>query len=232
MTDVRKLAIALSVSSGLVCNAGLAVELASYGGWLDPRGWLRSALSLSYEGNLPTWYSSGLLWTAALSLGLCGRRAESEQVRWWLLAALFMLMSLDEAISLHEHLGGAEFHGVLYFSWVLPGALLVAAFGVAYLRFWLRLPRPTRRGFAWAFALYVGGALGMEFPLGAWFEAHGDENLGYALIDAVEESLEICGLSVFLVAILRHLEQHRKIPSGESPSDAIKEDTCEGSSFV
>jgi hypothetical protein len=205
MTDVRKLALALAVSSGLVCNAGLAVELAAYSGWLEPRGWLRSALSLSYEGNLPTWYSSGLLWTAALGLFLCGHRAERERVRWWVLAALFMLMSLDEAISLHEELGGYEFHGVLYFSWVVPGALLVASFAVIYLGFWRRLPPPTRRGFAWAFVLYVGGALGMEFPLGAWYEAHGDRNLGYSLIDAVEESLEICGLSVFLVAILRHL---------------------------
>ena len=205
--DARTLALALFVISGLVCGAGLAVELARYGGRLDPEAWLRSALSLSYEGNLPTWYSSGLLWTAGLGLGLCGARDEGrEQARWWMLAALFMLMSLDEAISLHEHLGGAELHGVLYFSWVVPGALLTAAFAVTYLGFWLRLPRPTRRGFACAFGLYVGGALGMELPLGAWFEAHGDENLGYALLDAVEESLEICGLSVFLVAILRHLE--------------------------
>lgn len=204
--DARKLAFALFVSSGLVCVAGLLVELARYRGGLDPEAWLRSALSLSYEGNLPTWYSSGLLWTAALGLGLCGARADGrEQTRWKVLAALFMLMSLDEAISLHEHLGGAELHGVLYFSWVVPGALLTAILVATYLSFWLHLPRPTRRGFALAFALYVGGALGMELPLGAWFEVHGDENLGYALLDAVEESLEICGLSVFLVAIVRHL---------------------------
>jgi hypothetical protein len=206
MPDARKLALALSVGGGLVCGAGLVVELARYGGWLDPGAWLHSALSLSYEGNLPTWYSSGLLWTAALGLGLCGRHVDrGERVRWWVLAALFMLMSLDESMELHEDLGGAELHGVLYFSWVVPGALLTAAFALTYLGFWLRLPPPTRRGFAWAFVLYVGGALGMELPLGAWFEAHGDDNLGYALIDAVEESLEICGLSVFLVAILRHL---------------------------
>jgi hypothetical protein len=207
MSDSHKPALALSISGGLVCGMGLVVELARHGGWLDRGAWLHSALSLSYEGNLPTWYSSGLLWTAALGLGLCGNRGERrERARWWILAALFMLMSLDEAMELHEDLGGAELHGVLYFSWVVPGALLTAAFALSYLTFWLRLPPLTRRGFAWAFGLYVGGALGMELPLGAWFEAHGDENLGYALIDAVEESLEICGLSVFLVAIVRYLD--------------------------
>jgi hypothetical protein len=208
MPDSRQLALALFVSGGLVCGAGLLVELARYGGWLDPGAWLHTALSLSYEGNLPTWYSAGLLWTAALGLGLCaGHDDGRERMRWWMLAALFMLMSLDEAMELHEELGGAELHGVLYFSWVVPGALLTAAIGASYLGFLLRLPPPTRRGFAWAFGLYVGGALGMELPLGAWFEAHGDDNLGYALIDAVEESLEICGVSVFLVAIRRHLER-------------------------
>lgn len=208
MSDSRELAFILSVIGGLVCGAGASVELACHGGWLEGDGWLHSALSLSYEGNLPTWYSSGLLWMAGLGLWLCGRRdGGRERARWWILAALFMLMSLDEAMELHEELGGAELHGVLYFSWVVPGALLTAAFGLSYFRFWRRLPAPTRRGFAWAFGLYVGGALGMELPLGAWFEAHGDDNLGYALIDAVEESLEICGLSVFLVAIARHLER-------------------------
>ena len=211
MVSARKLAPGLGVGAGLVCAAGLAVEIARFAGRLDPEAWLRTALSLSYEGNLPTWYSSGLLWTCALGLGLCAEGVEErgERARWRVLAALFMLLSLDEAIELHELLGGAELHGVLYFSWVVPGALLTGVFGLSYLGFWLRLPAPTRRGFALAFALYVGGALGMELPLGAWVEVHGDENLGYALLDAVEESLEIVGLSVFLVAILRHRERER-----------------------
>jgi hypothetical protein len=225
-SGARKLALGLGLCGGLVCAAGLAVELARYAGALEPESGLRSALSLSYEGNLPTWYSSGLLWTAALGLGLCGRRDEGERGHWWVLAALFLLMSLDEAIELHEGLGGAELHGVLYFSWVVPGALLTATFALSYLGFWRRLPARTRRGFAWAFAIYVGGALGMELPLGAWFEAHGDENLGYALLDALEESLEICGLSVFLVAILAHLEG----PGTEADDVALPPGSCSLSS--
>lgn len=196
----------LAIVGVLVCGAGLAVELARYFGSLHPESELRSALSLSYEGNLPTWYSSGLLWTAALGLGACGRR-ELGRVRagWWGLAAIFMLLSLDESIELHEELGGAELHGVLYFSWVVPGAAITAAFCAAYLRFWWHLPIATRRGFAWAFAIYVGGALGMELPLGAWYERYGDESPGYAALDFLEEALEIAGLSVFLVAIAEQL---------------------------
>jgi hypothetical protein len=202
------LAWGLALLGMLVCGAGLVVELARYFGSLDPESDLRSALSLSYEANLPTWYSSGLLWTAALGLAGCARRELGRaRVGWWGLAAIFVLLSLDESIELHEHLGGAERHGVLYFSWVVPGALITATFCAAYLRFWWRLPTTTRRGFAWAFAIYVGGALGMELPLGAWYERYGDEHPIYAALDFVEESLEIAGLSVFLVAISEQLRR-------------------------
>jgi hypothetical protein len=200
-----RVAVALWVVTALVCALGLLVELAASSGWLDPLGRLRSGLSLSYEGNVPTWYAAGLLWTAALGLGRCAQREVGRaRLWWWGLAAIFMLFSLDEAIELHEELGGAERHGVLYFSWVVPAAMLTGAFVAVYAWFWLRLPTPTRRGFAWAFVLYVGGALGMELPLGAWYEAHGDQNLGYFVLDFAEESLELVGLCVFLRAIARH----------------------------
>lgn len=210
--ELRTLARALALVGVLVCGAGLAVELARYVGALAPESEWRWALSLSYEGNLPTWYTASLLWTAALGLGVCGwtvseeRRDDARERRWWwVLAGIFVLLSLDEAIELHEQLGGAALHGPLYFSWVVPGSLLTGAFCMTYLGFWLRLPPPTRRGFAWAFVIYVGGALGMELPLGAWYELRGDENLGYALLDFTEESLEVAGLSVFLLAIAQHL---------------------------
>lgn len=186
----------------LVCVAGLLVELACGLGQLDAESMWRTGLSLSYEGNLPTWYATVLLWTAALGLWRIAMQAPASARRGWAgLAAIFALLSLDEAIELHESLGGAELHGPLYFSWVVPGALLTGMFGLAYLRFWLRLPSATRRAFAIAFAIYVGAALGMELPLGAWTEQHGDDNFVYALLDFGEESLELVGLTYFLAAI-------------------------------
>ncbi len=209
----RTLTVGLIVAGGLVCAAGLAVELARYGGCLDSESWLRTALSLSFEGNLPTWYSAGLLWTAALGLAICAWiQADRDRVHWWVLSAIFMLMSLDEAIELHEHLGGLPLHGPLYFSWVVPGAVLTSIVGVAYLGFLGRLPRATRLGFIASFCIYVGAALGMELPLGAWFEAHGDENLVYAALDFTEECLEIVGSSVFLVVIARHIQAASSAP--------------------
>ena len=96
-------------------------------------------------------------------------------------------------------------HGVLYFSWVVPAGIIVAALGIAYLPFLRRLPARTRWRFVLAGALYVGGALLMELPLGWWAERAGDDNLVYGLLDFVEESLELAGTSLFLAALLDYL---------------------------
>ena len=45
----------------------------------------------------------------------------------------------------------------------------------------------------------------MELPLGYWTDQHGQENLMYGMIDLVEESLEIIGVSLFLYTLLEHL---------------------------
>ena len=51
----------------------------------------------------------------------------------------------------------------------------------------------------------MSGALLMELPLGYWTEQYGTENFGYALIDWVEETLEMAGVSVFPLALLDYL---------------------------
>ena len=67
-------------------------------------------------------------------------------------------MSLDEAIEIHEHLGGlVEGRGLLFFSWVIPAFVVVGALGLAFSRFLARLEPIDRRRFVLAGALYVGG---------------------------------------------------------------------------
>jgi hypothetical protein len=49
--------------------------------------------------------------------------------------------------------------------------------------------------------LYVGGAVGMELPLGAVTESQGDDSLAHALVDAVEETLELVGAGFLLLSV-------------------------------
>jgi len=189
--------------------AGLGAEIADELKWRDPYD-LIEFFGLSYEENLPTWYSSMLLFSCALALtfiSLAKRRSGAPyRTHWWLLAGLFALMSLDEIAQKHEEISNFfDYDGVLYFGWVIPAAIFVALFGLSYLRFLLHLPRRTAVLMASAGAIYVFGALVMELPLGYWTDHQGKHNLTYGMIDLVEESLEIIGLSVFLHTLLEHL---------------------------
>ena len=95
--------------------------------------------------------------------------------------------------------------GVLFFSWVIPASVVVGALGLAFARFLGRLDAIDRRRFVIAGALYVGGALAMELPLGWWTEREGDDNLVYGMLDWVEETLELAGATFFLVALRARL---------------------------
>ena len=80
--------------------------------------------------------------------------------------------SLDEFISIHEWASQwFDLGGVLYFSWVIPAAVLVALLGLAYLPFLAHMQPQVRKRFLLAATVYVGGALGMELPLGYWVQA-------------------------------------------------------------
>lgn len=194
----------LAATSALVALLGLAAELGRHlGGWDSS---VVGLLSLSYEGNLPTWHASALALVCALLLLACAAQAELDRGRWRLLAAGFAAISIDEVVGLHETTSGwFDTAGALHFGWVIPAAALVLALVPVFVPFLRRLPPPTARAFVLAGALYVGGAVGMELPLGLWVEARGDEGLGYFMIDWVEETLEISGLTLFAGALLRRL---------------------------
>ena len=187
----------------VLCTAGLAAEVAYL--YVGIPGELAAFFSLSAETNLPTWVASCLLFSCAVVLFVIARDAERHVWHWRVLAILFAYISLDEAVEIHEHLGGlVDASGALYFSWVIPASVIVFVIGVVYVPFVTHLDRQVRRRFVLAGVIYVGGALVMELPLGWWTEQHGDDNLGYALMDWVEETMELAGASYFLVSLWRY----------------------------
>jgi len=180
----------------------------------DPHG-LAVFFDLSEEANFPNWFSSSLLFACAALLALVAVASRQENRpyarHWWFLSLAFLYISLDEAVQIHEEAGRwFHFGGILYFGWVIPAALVVGILGMSYLRFLGHLPRGIRNRFILAGAIYVGGALGMEFPLGYWTSLHGDDNFVYGMIDLVEESMEMIGTSIFLYSLIEHLSS----PSG------------------
>jgi hypothetical protein len=193
----------------VVALLGLGAELARHLLNTDPGNHWLWLFSLSQEGNIPTWYSSSLLAVSAVLLVLAtleAQHANAEHVwHWGFMAVVMAYISMDEFIGFHEHADWIDGKGIFHFSWVIPGAIVVATLGLVYLRFLLRLPGESRRAFLVAGLVYVGGALGVELVLGLWTETHGTNNLGYGLIDFVEESMEILGVTLFVLALVDHL---------------------------
>jgi hypothetical protein len=169
------------------------------------------------ESNVPTWYSSVLLLLAA---GLCALLARHHiaarlpyRRHWLVLAALFLLLSLDEIAMLHEYpidplreaLGTT---GPLYYAWVIPGLAAVVVCGLAYVRCWWHLPARTRGLCLLAAAAFVGGAVGVEMLSGMQASRYGEQNLTYALIVHLEEALEMLGVVIFIYALADYVARY------------------------
>ncbi|WP_326554073.1 hypothetical protein [Micromonospora sp. NBC_01813] len=189
--------------------------------------WFLAFVDVDLEGNLPSWFSTALLLSTAAVLWHAGasqaRRRGPYARHWKLLAVIFAFLSLDEAAQVHEAgnaLGDTvEMAGAVDRSWVLLAMPLTVVFALAYLGFLRHLPTRTRWLVAVAGTVFVVGAVGMELA-GAWLGiAHeGAASLGYLLVVAGEETMEMVGVSIFLYAVARHL-QHQ--PDRSVPAPAV-----------
>jgi hypothetical protein len=206
--EVATLRRRLLYAVALVACVGLVVEAwhaQSHDAVIEA---LLPKLSLSYEASLATWLSSSILLACSVAAGVIAASRPAWQRHWWGITAVLAWMSIDEAIELHEHLGGMfGTGGVLYFDWVIPAAGIVVVLAAIYWRFVFALAELTRNRLLLAAAIYIMGALVMELPLGWWTDRHGTEGLGYGLIDWIEETLEMVGASLALVALVAHRQE-------------------------
>jgi hypothetical protein len=218
----KKLALVLTLVVLSLLLAHVAVQYLNYFQGHDVQLGFLHQLNLAEENNIPTWYSSSALLLSAILLaviGLANKREGNPYTREWLgLAAIFLYLSLDEAASLHEGTNALTdallgpmleaagyLHGLLYYSWVIVGAMFVLIVALAYLRFLAALPVQTRSLFLIAGTLYVGGALGVEILGARHFYLYGLKDFSYMMFVAVEEGLEMLGIVVFLYALISHL---------------------------
>lgn len=178
--------------------------------WISTQGSIARLFGFDHEWNVPTWFSVLLLAQASL-LCLMSRRRVSGSFFWRILAVVFVVLSVDELISLHEKLivpvrNLLDLSGFFHFAWIIPGAvfvLILAALGANWLR---SLPDRIRWGFMVAAVMYLSGVLLLE-AVGGWY--YGDDpgrfDTVYWLITTAEESLEMLGLIVFAYYAALHL---------------------------
>ena len=210
------------VARGLfLANAGLTLastagQAARYFRGFNYALGLIPALDLNREWNIPSWYSSGLLLLSAILLALIAAEAwqarRPDAAHWSGLAIVLSLLSIDEAVAIHEawsvplrQLLGVT-GGPLYYAWVIPAMMSVLLVALLYWRFFSALPKATKRRFLLAAALYVGGAVGIELFEGCYISRMGtNETFTYALMVSAEELLEMCGVVVLIHGLLCYL---------------------------
>jgi hypothetical protein len=193
-------------------------------------------LDVDAEASVPTWFSSSILLLCSMLLGLitytAKRAGDRYSLYWGVLSIVFVLMSLDEQVSIHERFieplrSLLDTGGILYFASVLPGIVFVVIFGLVYRRFLFNLPVTIRRLFVGAGALYVLGSIGMEMVGGFVADLRGEHNLPYITLTTVEEFLEMFGAIVFLYALIRYTHCFKE-PTGRIGSQNPAKRTNQG----
>jgi hypothetical protein len=160
------------------------------------------------ESSIPAWYSSMLMAAAALLLLAIAASTESRH-RWRALAVVFLYLSADEAISIHERLvlpirDAFGLSGFLYFSWVVAAAPLLVL-GALYFRPLVKsLPASMRLPVIVSGMVFVAGAFGFEL-VGGYVTSAGLGKVAIAFSVTAEETLEITGLTLFLSALVNLL---------------------------
>jgi hypothetical protein len=173
-------------------------------------------LYVDFEQSIPTLYSALMFVVSSVLFGAIAHahaRGDRAFVPFWVfLCLLSVVLALDEFGSLHERMtvlfrelldirGGLLFH----YTWVVPGAAVVALLVAAFIPFLRHLPRTTRHGLGGAAILFITGAIGVEL-LGGFFAAdEGKLNMGFVLIVTVEEALEMVGLAVLTATLLAYI---------------------------
>lgn len=223
--------------------ASVVLTLVSFAGHL-----LRSILgefvrliNVGSELSVPTWYSATLLLLcsvlfATITLAKKQHGDRRALLRWGFLSLIFLYLSLDDMLTLHErisstllqpglHALGYEPGGFLSYPWVILYAPLVLLFVLVYLRFWLNLPARVRFLFLVAGVLFVGGGFLTEM-FNAWYASvYGRGTVFTAAMTHLEELLEMLGPSILVYALLSYLGMDagevrlriREAASGQSP---------------
>ena len=171
---------------------------------------LKPRFDLGGEGNIPAFYSAAALLLAGVLLLFIARLrfGDGDRHRWgWLGLGLgFLFMALDEATQIHELLYRVPGFDSGAWLWTVPFGVLLLIIGAVFLRFLLDLDPKYRRLFLLSAALFLGGAIGMELISDVAIGGTNQRaNWPAALLTSVEEGLEMSGVALFIVSLLRYI---------------------------
>jgi hypothetical protein len=170
------------------------------------------------ESSIPTLFSVvNLLVASVLSFIIYFTEKNRQNlvvIGWLALSIVLLLLSIDEGAEIHERAGTRflEFTTldiplINDHKWLLAGGLVTLVVAPLFIPFLLQLDGRTRLLLILSGAIFLGGALGLEF-VGAWMlHEHGYEksDLVYHARRVMEEAFEMYGIALLNCTLLGYL---------------------------
>lgn len=214
----RRVAALLALFAAGIVAVHVTTLVAMYGYQHDNVYGLTTLFDVDGERNVPSFFSFTII---MFSVGLLAfiaahqpRGVKPHRAYWAGLALVFSYLALDEGFELHERVAryaGTWVHAreLSVYLWLVPYAIGCLAFLIIYGRFLAQLQREDKLNILLAGIVYVAGAAGAEV-IGALYVHvfHTEHALGYDIESAIEESLEMTGMILFVYALLRYIETH------------------------
>lgn len=176
---------------------------------------------VAYEQSIPTYFSTINLLLSSILLLILYRHnkihLEKGANYWLFLSFLFLCLSVDESISIHEY--GAAIHNRLVEKHLIPsllethqwlplGVLFTMIIGLILLPFFKYLRKPTLYLFILSGIIFLIGALGFEY-LGALMLKNGvvesRTDFLYLIRRIFEEGFEMSGIALFNCVLYREI---------------------------
>lgn len=176
---------------------------------------LDAYFNFNHENNFPSFFSAILLLLAAFLLWFIYKStavSDKNRSRWWLLSVIFIFLTLDEAVKIHERLEQVtrlvftnDAGGFLAWTWIIPYTVFALGIALYNYRFVMQLPKPVRSKFIIAGGLYVFAAAGIESIEGYLMKATAEDPVVLMVTTTVQELLEMMAIILFIAGILKYL---------------------------
>jgi len=162
------------------------------------------------EYNLPTLFSSFILLISAILFYIISKLI-NDDIHWKILSILFIFMSIDESLQIHEYIGGIVRYylkdfNYIYYLWVLPYTFIIIFISLFFIKFFIHLKKEYRNKILISFFLFLLGAVGFDILGGYEASLHGTRTITYSFLYTIEESLEMLSIIYLIRTLLKYIE--------------------------
>lgn len=171
--------------------------------------------NLNNEQNFPTFFSSAILLFASALLFIIYKLNPTDRFYWLLLALVFLFLSLDEAVEIHEKINTVisqrmtdNLSGFLFWAWIIPYSILFLALGIVLFKFVFRLPKDIRNTFIIGGIIFFTGAVLIESLEGHIGKIYKEGHIAFEITIASQEFIEMCGVIIFIYGLLKYMSNN------------------------